>query len=130
NLKQEEKFDPKKHVERTLGRVAEGDVTVACWEPGQISPNHCHPQATEIYFCFEGGGTMRTAAQTVEIVPGSFVVHPPGELHEYVNGSSRTLLFRVRYGANMASRHFEWRGNSQWTRSRQDAEYFSQHPPG
>jgi hypothetical protein len=38
NLKAEEKFDPKKHVERVLGRVAEGDVTVACWEPGQTSP--------------------------------------------------------------------------------------------
>ena len=50
NLKNEEKFDPKKHVERVLGRVAEGDVTVACWEPGQVSPYHCHPpQATEIY---------------------------------------------------------------------------------
>jgi len=32
NLKSEEKFDPKKHVERVLGRVAEGDVTIACWE--------------------------------------------------------------------------------------------------
>ena len=73
---------------------------------------------------------MRTPAQTIEIVPGSFVVHPPGELHEYVNGPSRTLLFRVRYGADMAARHFEWRGNAQWTQSPQDAEYFSQHPPG
>ena len=40
--------------------IADGDVTVACWEPGQISPYHCHPFATEIYFCFSGGGTMRT----------------------------------------------------------------------
>jgi hypothetical protein len=45
--------------------VADGDVTVACWEPGQISPYHCHPEATEIYFCFSGGGTMRTPEQTV-----------------------------------------------------------------
>ena len=82
NLKKEEKFDPKKHVERVLGRVAEGDVTVACWEPGQASPYHCHPHATEIYFCFEGGGTMKTPEGTVDVVPGSFVVHPPGELHE------------------------------------------------
>ncbi len=56
----EAEFDPKNHVEKILGTVEAGDVTVACWEPGQISPYHCHPQATEIYFCFEGGGTMRT----------------------------------------------------------------------
>jgi hypothetical protein len=47
-------------MEKVLGRTAEGDVTIACWEAGQTSPYHCHPDATEIYFCFEGGGTMRT----------------------------------------------------------------------
>ena len=130
NLKSEARFDPKKHVERVLGRVAEGDVTVACWEPGQTSPYHCHPHATEIYFCFEGGGRMRTPTETVEIVPGSFVVHPPGELHEYENGPSRTLLFRVRYGADMASRHIDWRGNGEWRQSAEDAAYFQAHPPG
>src|SRR3981189_1805703 len=102
NLKDEEKFDPNKHVERVLGRVGEGDVTVACWEPGQTSPHHCHPHATEIYFCSEGGGppsgwqpgnttphhfpphateifffcegggTMRTPPETVTVKPGSF----------------------------------------------------------
>ena len=125
SLKAEQKFDPQKHVERILGTVGEGDVTVACWEPGQISPYHCHPNATEIYFCFEGGGVMRTPTETVEIVPGSFVVHPRGELHEYANGPQRTLLFRVRYGADMATRTREWRGNPNWTRRPEDAAYFS-----
>ena len=130
NLKAEQTFDPKKHMEKVLATSGEGDVTITCWEPGQTSPYHCHPDVTEIYFCFEGGGVMRTPAQTVAVVPGSFVVHPPGELHEYANGPSRTLLFRVRYGTDMMTRHFEWRGNSQWKQSPQDTEYFSQHPPG
>ncbi len=43
----EAEFNPKKHVEKILGTIEDGDVTVACWEPGQISPNHCHPHATE-----------------------------------------------------------------------------------
>ena len=43
NLKAEQVFDPKKHMERVLGRIGEGDVTIACWEPGQTSPYHCHP---------------------------------------------------------------------------------------
>jgi quercetin dioxygenase-like cupin family protein len=130
SLKTEQEWDPKHHVEKILGKIGDGDVTVACWEPGQISPYHCHPDANEIYFCFEGGGKMRTPHETIDVVPGAFVVHPPGELHEYANGPQRTLLFRVRYGADMASRHFEWRGNPAWTQSPRDAEYFRQHPPG
>jgi quercetin dioxygenase-like cupin family protein len=129
NLDSEQAWNSSKHVEKILGTVAEGDVTVACWEPGQISPYHCHPHATEIYFCFQGGGQMRTPRGTVEVMPGSFVVHPAGELHEYINGSQRTLLFRVRYGADMLARHFDWRGNPDWRQSADDAAYFAQHPP-
>ena len=43
-------------------------MTVACWDPGQTSPYHCHPNCTEIYFCYEGGGTMRTLTETVPVV--------------------------------------------------------------
>jgi quercetin dioxygenase-like cupin family protein len=129
NLEKEQAFDPKQHVEKILGRIADGDVTVACWEPGQISPYHCHPEATEIYFCFSGGGTMRTPRETVDIVPGSFVVHPPGELHEYANGPTRTLLFRVRYGTDMRACHYEWRGKADFRQRPEDAEYFRKNPP-
>jgi mannose-6-phosphate isomerase-like protein (cupin superfamily) len=123
----EQEFNPQRHIEKIVGRVADGDVTVACWEPGQISPYHCHPHATEIYFCFEGGGVMRTPDQIVDVTRGSFVVHPPGELHEYANGPMRTLLFRVRYGPDMSMRVMEWRHNSQWNQPPEDAEYFRQH---
>ncbi len=125
DLRKEQKFSPTEHVEKILGHIGGGDFTVACWEPGQISPYHCHPDATEIYFCFSGGGIMRTQEETVDITPGSFVVHPAGELHEYANGSERTLLFRVRYGTDMVSRHVDWRGNPHWKQRAADAEYFA-----
>ena len=130
SLEREQKWDPKHHVEKILGIEAAGDFTVACWEPGQISPYHCHPDATEIYFCFSGGGTMRTPTETVPVTPGSFVVHPAGELHEYENGPARTLLFRVRYGSDMASRHYDWRGNAGWKQRAEDAAYYKAHPVG
>ena len=128
NLPHEAEFNTHKHVEKILGKIDEGDVTVACWEPGQISPYHCHPHATEIYFCFEGGGIMRTPQQSIAVVPGAFVVHPPGEVHEYANGPGRSLLFRVRYGSDMASRHLQWRGRHGWTQSAADADYYRRHP--
>ena len=127
-LKDEQEFNPKHHVEKILGKAHGGDFTVACWEPGQVSPNHCHPDATEIYFCFEGGGIMRTADQTIEVKPGAFVVHPPGEVHEYENGPQRTLLFRVRYGTDMASRMVGWPSNPEWQQRPEDIEYFKQNP--
>jgi hypothetical protein len=61
-------------------------------------------------------------------VPGSFVVHPPGELHEYVNGPQRTLLFRVRYGTWMESRKTADRGKAGWQQSPEDIEFFARHP--
>jgi quercetin dioxygenase-like cupin family protein len=130
DLVREQEWNPRRHVEKILTEIGGGDMTVACWEPGQVSPYHCHPKATEIYFCVQGGGRMRTPERTIEVKPGSFVVHPPGELHEYINGSERTLLFRVRYGDDMASRHLEWRGHPEWRQSAGDHDYFREHPPG
>ena len=129
-LEDEQEFDPKKHVEKVLGTAAEGDFTIACWEPGQVSPNHCHPDATEIYFCYQGGGIMKTPDETIEVKPGAFVVHPPGEVHEYTNGPERTLLFRVRYGTDMVSRKVDWPTNVGWAPSPEDIAYFENNPVG
>ena len=40
DLDKQKEFSDSKHVEKVLASVEEGDVTVACWEPGQVSPNH------------------------------------------------------------------------------------------
>jgi quercetin dioxygenase-like cupin family protein len=129
-LADEQEFNPRRHVEKILGQIGGGDVAVACWEPGQISPYHCHPNATETYFCFDGGGVMRTPDAAFAVGPGSFVVHPPGEVHEYANGARRTLLFRVRYGSDLSMRTLEWRGNHEWRQKPEDVEYFEAHPLG
>jgi quercetin dioxygenase-like cupin family protein len=130
NIEKEAQWNAQKHVEKILGREGGGDFTVACWEPGQISPYHCHPNATEIYFCLSGGGKMYTPTEEVDVVPGSFCVHPRGELHEYVNGPQRTLLFRVRHGDDMATRNIGWRGHPERKLTPEDEEYFKKHPPG
>jgi quercetin dioxygenase-like cupin family protein len=130
DLNAEQMFNAERHVEKILGKVGEGDVTVACWEPGQVSPNHLHPNATEIYFCVSGGGVMRTPAGDVEVKPGCFVVHPRGELHEYINGPQRTLLFRVRYSDDMSTRSKDWPTNKSFRAKPEDAAFFQQYPDG
>lgn len=128
DLAEEQEWNPQRHVEKILDTVAEGDVTVACWEPGQTSPNHCHPNATEIYFCYQGGGIMRTPDQTIDVKPGAFIVHPPGEVHEYENGPERSLLFRVRYGSDFSTRIKEWPSQSGHELSDEDKAYFEANP--
>jgi hypothetical protein len=71
---------------------------------------------------------MQTPTETIAVRPGAFLVHPPGEVHEYENGPARTLLFRVRYGSDMRAHHCDWRGNWDWKQSAEDAEYYLRHP--
>ena len=130
DLEVEQRWDAAKHVERVLGVQDDGDFTVACWEPGQISPYHCHPYATEIYFCVSGGGRMYTPRTQIDITVGTFCVHPKGELHEYVNGAERTKLFRVRYGDDLASVNIGWRGHPERAPTEADIAYFKEFPPG
>jgi len=129
-LSDEERWDTRKHVEHILGEVGGGDYTIACWEPGQISPHHSHPDCTEIYLCVSGKGTMNIPGRTIDIKPGAFCVHPPGELHEFVNGDGRTILFRVRYGGPKTTRIKEWRGNPDWKPEPEDIAYFAKYPRG
>ena len=72
---------------------------------------------------------MRLPGGTTDVVPGSFCVHPPGEVHEYINGPQRTLLFRVRHGTDMLSRHVGWPSNPDFKQSADDAEYYRKNPP-
>jgi len=129
-LSEEERWDAKKHVEHILGELGGGDYTIACWEPGQISPHHSHPDCTEIYLCMSGKGIMNIPGRSIDIISGAFCVHPPGELHEFVNGDRRTILFRVRYGGPKTTRIKEWRGNSEWKPTAEDIVYFKRYPLG
>jgi len=51
-------------------------------------------------------------------------------VHEYINGPQRSMLFRVRHGTDMSSRHIEWRGHPEFKQSERDAEYYRKNPPG
>lgn len=126
----EERWDPRANIEHIVGREEDGDFSFAYWEPGQISQYHCHPYAVEIYFCISGGGIMHTPTESVTLTPGSFVMHPKGELHEYENGPQRTTLFRVRYGVDRLMRYIGWRGHPEAIPSKADEEYFTKNPPG
>ena len=53
-------------------------------------------------------------------------LHPAGELHEYCNGPSRTILFRVRYGKDFSGRTKDWPSNPNWRPRAEDTAYFAE----
>src|SRR5262249_4428888 len=93
NLTQEAEFDPKKHVEKILGRVEGGDVTVACWEPGQISPYHWHAGADEIFFGLGGGGGVAPAEGAGGGAAGRFRRPPAGGGARICKGAAPPAVF-------------------------------------
>src|SRR5260370_19194943 len=59
SLTQEQEWNPKRHVEKILDRIGAGDVSLACCEPGHVSPSHYHLHATRNHFLFGCGRQMR-----------------------------------------------------------------------
>ncbi|HLW48667.1 MAG TPA: hypothetical protein VKW09_12985 [bacterium] len=49
DLKRAQEFYPAHHIQKTLAESPRCSISIACWEPGQISPIHAHPAADEIY---------------------------------------------------------------------------------
>jgi quercetin dioxygenase-like cupin family protein len=125
HLDREERFNAARHVLKVVQDFPEGDISLVCWEPNQLSPYHCHPDAVEIYLCLSGGGTWRTPAGKATVQPGSLACYERAELHEFTNGCERTVLLRVRFGINRAARFLEWRGQPEWTQTKEDAAYFA-----
>ena len=53
-----------------------------CYEPGQVTPLHIHPDDDEVIFCVEGRGAITfEAREAVPIAPGSLVSLPAGLAH-------------------------------------------------
>jgi quercetin dioxygenase-like cupin family protein len=54
-----------------------------CYEPGQITPLHIHPDDDEVVFCVEGRGavTFEERDGGVPLLPGTIVNLPAGLAH-------------------------------------------------
>ena len=53
NFDQEKEFDPIKHVEKKLGLFGEGDVSIACWEPGRLAQIIVIPKLLKYIFALK-----------------------------------------------------------------------------
>ena len=99
DLKGSLEFSPERHVYKFLANTPFSSISVVGWEPGQISPIHCHPGADEIYHVLEGEGLFNDGRKEARLGPGATVIFPAGEVHR-VQSLTRMVLYRVQAGAD------------------------------
>jgi quercetin dioxygenase-like cupin family protein len=69
---------------------------IACYEPGQLTKTHVHPNQDEIFYCVEGSGSISFVEQDdVPITPGSIVFVPAGIEHgvDTIGDNRLVLMF-------------------------------------
>lgn len=103
DLRSSLEFSPTHHVYTVLSETEHSSISVVGWEPGQISPIHCHPNADEIYHVLEGEGLFNDGKKDARLGPGATVIFPARQLHQ-VTAVTRMVLYRVQAGAD---RHAE-----------------------
>ena len=68
----------RKKIFQTESIVAE----IVCYEPGQLTKTHVHPNQDEIFFCMAGRGVITFAGRDdIPIEKGSVVFVPKGTEH-------------------------------------------------
>ena len=79
-----------------------------CYEPGQITPLHLHPNDDEVVFCVEGRGAVTFEERdAVPLVPGSLVSLPAGLAHriEAARDSRMVVIYTAPVGYTSVRPH-------------------------
>src|SRR5262249_46257040 len=72
-----------------------------CYEPGQITPLHIHPDDDEVVFCVEGRGAVTFEERDpVPLTPGSLISLPAGLAHriEAAPDSRMVVIYTTNAG--------------------------------
>jgi quercetin dioxygenase-like cupin family protein len=82
NINDLKKYSPEARVNQPLLGSKDFVTRMNCYEPGQVTPFHVHPNDDEVIFCVEGRGAITfETLDPVPIVPGSLVSLPAGLPH-------------------------------------------------
>ena len=98
NINDLKRYAPEARVNQPLLSSKDLITRMNCYEPGQITPLHVHPD-DEVVFCVEGRGAVTFEARdAVPLVPGSIVSLPAGLAHRIVAAPDSRMV--VIYTAN------------------------------
>ena len=104
NINDVKRFSPQARVNLPLIKSKDLIVRMNCYEPGQITPPHIHPDHDEVIFCIEGRGAARFEdREAVPLLPGSIVNLPAGELHWIEAAPDSRMVLVYAAGADYTS---------------------------
>ena len=90
-------FSAAKRIRKKLLGSSRIVAELLCYEPGQSTPVHHHPQQDEVYYVLEGSGKISTgnngAKQETQVEPKSLIFVPAGTPHGLVADSRMVVLF-------------------------------------
>ena len=90
-------FSMAKRIRKKLLGSSRMVAELLCYEPGQSTPVHYHPQQDEVFYVLEGSGTISTsndgAMKTTKVEPKSLILVPAGTQHGLIAESRMVVLF-------------------------------------
>ena len=104
NIHDLERYSPDARVNLPLLRSKDLVTRMNCYEPGQRTPVHIHPDDDEIVFCVKGRGKITfEGLDDVPISPGSLVVLPAGIAHGIEADPDSRMVVIYAIDANYSS---------------------------
>lgn len=88
-------FSTEKRIRKKLRGSGKIVAELLCYEPGQGTPIHQHPQQDEVFYVLEGSGTIFAGDEQASIHPQSLIFVPAQTLHGITaaNGTRLVILF-------------------------------------
>ena len=82
NINDLKRFSPDARVNQLVLNSKDIVTRMNCYEPGQITPKHIHPDDDEVVFCIEGRGAAKfDERDALPLTPGTIVNLPAGLAH-------------------------------------------------
>jgi quercetin dioxygenase-like cupin family protein len=101
NINELKRYSPEARVNQPLLSSTDLVTRMNCYEPGQVTPMHTHPDDDEVVFCVEGRGAVTfEQREAVPIVPGSLISLPKGLAHriEAANDTRLVVIYTTNAG--------------------------------
>ena len=112
NINELKRYAPEARVNLPLLASKDLVTRMNCYEPGQITPLHIHPDHDEVIFCVEGRGAVTfEEREDVPLIPGSIVSLPAGLSHriEAAPDSRMVVVYTTSAGYTSVRPHSEAR---------------------
>ena len=101
NINDLKRYSPDARVNLPLLASKDLVTRMNCYEPGQVTPLHVHPDDDEVVFCVEGRGAVTFEdREPVPLLPGAIVSLPAGLAHrlEAAADSRMVLIYTTNAG--------------------------------